>query len=171
MIINCSKEPSIVPISRGGTGATTVSDARNSIFESEFLPIEYGGTGANNASNALVNLGVNDHIVERGTSGKWTYEKYADGTVKMWYKGTYNSAFDNGNYFGAYRGSSQTVGFPFTLNSVTYAHVDHVAPNTGYCLISALTTSQIVIYPYNRTNQKAVQNAIPLMIEIVGTWK
>ena len=112
-----------------------------------------------------------DIKIEQGTSGNWTYEKWSSGIVKMYYTGTYSSAFDGGNYFGAYRGTAQTLTYPFTLASVTYANVDHVAPNTGFCVLSTYDTTQLKFYPYNRTNQKATQSDIKVIAEVVGRWK
>ena len=112
-----------------------------------------------------------DIKIDVGTSGNWTYEKWSSGIVKMYYNGTYSSAFNNGNYFGAYRGTAQTLTYPFTLASVTYANVDHIAPNTGFCVLSTCDTTQLKFYPYNRTNVKATQSHIKVIAEVVGTWK
>ena len=112
-----------------------------------------------------------DIKIEVGTSGNWTYEKWSSGIVKMYYNGTYSSAFSNGNYFGAYRGTGQTLTYPFTLASVTYVNVDHVAPNTGFCVLSTYDTTQLKFYPYNRTNLTATQTGIKVIAEVVGTWK
>ena len=114
---------------------------------------------------------VADYIVEQGTSGNWTYEKWSSGIVKMYYTGTYSSAFNNGNYFGAYRGTAQTLTYPFTLASVAYVNVDHVAPNTGFCVLSTYDTTQLKFYPYNRTNVTATQTDIKVIAEVVGKWK
>ena len=113
----------------------------------------------------------NDIKIEVGTSGNWTYEKWSSGIVKMYYTGTYSSAFNNGNYFGAYRGTAQTLTYPFTLASVTYANANHIAPNTGFCVLSTYDTTQLKFYPYNRTNQKATQSDIKVIAEVVGRWK
>ena len=112
-----------------------------------------------------------DIKIEVDTSGNWTYEKWSSGIVKMYYTGTYSSTFNNGNYFGAYRGTGQTLTYPFTLASVIYANVDHIAPNTGFCLLSTYDTTQLKFYPYNRTNQKSTQTDIRVIAEVVGRWK
>ena len=36
----------------------------------------------------LAALGVKDYIVEQGTSGNWTYHKYASGYADLWWRGT-----------------------------------------------------------------------------------
>ena len=128
------------------------------------------GTEAD-AARAMTNLGVADYIVEQGTSGNWIYEKWSSGIVKMYYNGTYSSAFNNGNYFGSYRGTLQTINFPFTLTEVIIAMAHHIPVNTGFALVSSYTTSSCNVYPYNRTNLKDVQTGLTMMIEVVGTWK
>lgn len=53
-------ENRVIPIEKGGTGATTVAEARKNLgLESttEVIPISQGGTGAATASAALSNLG------------------------------------------------------------------------------------------------------------------
>ena len=114
---------------------------------------------------------IKDVKIEVGTSGNWIYEKWSSGIVKMYYNGTYSSAFDGGNYFGSYRGTAQTLTYPFTLASVTYANVDHVAPNTGFCVLSICDNTHLKFYPYNRTKQTVTQTNIKVIAEVVGTWK
>lgn len=128
------------------------------------------GTEAD-AAVAMANLGIADYIVEQGTSGNWTYEKWSSGIVKMYYNSTYSSAFNNGNYFGAYRGTRQDINFPFTLQKVIYANAHHIPTNTGFALVSSYTTSSCNVYPYNRTNLTAVQTGLTMMVEVIGKWK
>lgn len=61
MIINATKDPNIQPISRGGTGATTVAGARNALGlgnTSGAVPIANGGTGATSVAGARNALGL-----------------------------------------------------------------------------------------------------------------
>lgn len=54
-------ETRVVPIEKGGTGATTVAEARKNLgLESttEVIPISHGGTGATTAADARTNLGI-----------------------------------------------------------------------------------------------------------------
>lgn len=48
------------------------------------LPITQGGTGATTAAEALESLSVKDYVVSTGVSGIWTYEKYKSGWMKAW---------------------------------------------------------------------------------------
>lgn len=52
------------------------------------LPAEFGGTGVATLAELLAALGVKDYIVEQGTSGNWTYHKYASGYADLWWRGT-----------------------------------------------------------------------------------
>lgn len=52
------------------------------------LPVESGGTGVATLAELLTALGVKDYIVEQGTSGNWTYHKYASGYADLWWRGT-----------------------------------------------------------------------------------
>jgi hypothetical protein len=73
MIINATKDPNIQPISRGGTGATSVAGARNALGlgnTSGAVPVANGGTGATTAAAARTNLGVT--VANLGLSGAET---------------------------------------------------------------------------------------------------
>lgn len=52
------------------------------------LPVESGGTGVATLAELLAALGVKDYIIEQGTSGNWTYQKYASGYADLWWRGT-----------------------------------------------------------------------------------
>lgn len=58
---NASYMTGIVPIENGGTGATTIADARGNLGLGNTdgaVPVANGGTGANNHVGALHNLGI-----------------------------------------------------------------------------------------------------------------
>lgn len=59
----------VVPVAKGGTGATTVSGARanlgiGNVASEDILPIAKGGTGATTKVGARTNLGIGDVAVE-----------------------------------------------------------------------------------------------------------
>ena len=107
-------------------------------------------------------------VVAEGTSGNWFYRKWSDGKIEAWYTATFNSAFNNGNYFGGYRGTSQTINLPsLSQTAVKFVSATASTPNTGFCIVGSVSTSQLVIWPYNRTQQTSTQNNIPLYIYVV----
>lgn len=100
----------VLPIIKGGTGATIAADARTNLgfeYGSEtpthipetgdgaiyfkiddeddgVTPIEHGGTGAVTGYDALRNLGAMDYVVESGKSGIWNYRKWNSGNAECW---------------------------------------------------------------------------------------
>ena len=91
-----------LPISQGGTGATTAEDALTNIgaaasshthpasdITSGTLPIERGGTGATTASSAIINLGISGNVLYSNSSG-------SDGTI------TLSSSVSNFTRIGVY---------------------------------------------------------------------
>lgn len=51
------------------------------------LPVDSGGTGVTTLEELRQALGIKDYIVEQGTDGNWTYQKYASGYADLWWRG------------------------------------------------------------------------------------
>lgn len=56
------------------------------------LPVGSGGTGVATLDELRQALGIKDYIIEQGTSGNWTYQKYASGYADLWWRGTVKPA-------------------------------------------------------------------------------
>lgn len=108
------------------------------------------------------------YVIEQGTSSGWVYQKWNNGKIEMWYTDSFSSAFTSSN-FGGYRGTAQTVSLP-SLNqtSILWATSDVITPNTGFSLLSSVSTSSITVYPYNRTSQSSAQTCT-IYLHVVAT--
>lgn len=98
-------------------------------------------TAKDSIVNAINELFGRDYIVEQGTSGIWTYEKWASGKAKCWGKFTQNvSAYALGGFVV---GSASASAYPFVFTSAPYLFpvVQRVGTGGGYAT-----------YDYDRTD-------------------
>ena len=119
-------------------------------------------------TNNTDKAGPTDYVIEQGTSSGWVYQKWNNGKIEMWYTDSFSSAFTSSN-FGGYRGSAQTVSLPLlNQTSILWATSDVITPNTGFSLLSSVSTSSITVYPYNRTSQSSAQTCT-IYLHVVAT--
>lgn len=131
------------------------------------VPIESGGTGASNAEDALINLGVVDYPVEKGTSGIWEYEKLHSGEVNCWTTTTFKLAEieTSGNLS---RGSGY-IPYPSFVKNATFSHcnpLDRVYW-TGRCY-SENGNTYISIW---HTGELDMTSDYKISVHVKGTWK
>ena len=108
------------------------------------LSIANGGTGATTAAGAMANFGVADYIVEQGTSGIWTYEKWNSGTIKCWttnYWSTPTLTMSAISSSGTYKSNAVSMPFPSDL----FVNVDEYF-NAQFSFRSAGTYLQSIMY-------------------------
>lgn len=82
------------------------------------VPIASGGTGATTAADAMVNLGVDDYVVDEGTSGNWSYRKwnsgYAECIARVYCDGVTCTTTWGNMYYSPTRTSGN---YPFSFTS------------------------------------------------------
>lgn len=78
---------------------------------------------------------IADYVVEYGTSGIWTYKKWASGDAECW--GTKTASFTQTNAFGySYLSPLQSaIDYPFTFTEKQFVNVT-VAKVNSYTIIS-----------------------------------
>ena len=85
-------------------------------------------------------IGLNDAVIERGTSGIWTYRKWSSGVAECW--GTYSKSVSHYNtVFGGYAYTSGVVNFPSGLfvSAPMCTYTSRV--NNGMALTGTVTTN------------------------------
>ena len=102
--LETSRVTGTLPLSKGGTGATTAAAARtklglgtlatksavglNGSDVTGTLPVSKGGTGKTTIAGILSALGISDYVESSGTTAKtgitWTWRKYASGVAMCW---------------------------------------------------------------------------------------
>lgn len=110
--------------------------------------IEHGGIAA-------------DFIIEQGTSGMWTYEKYNSGKVKLWGKVSKSVPAKTASNIDAFN-------FPFTFKAVPYVNVGCTAPGTdlygAHNLTNHTTTKSMRVTLINNYTSAAPVEADILVI-------
>lgn len=191
-----SRVTGTLPLSKGGTGATTAAAARTKLGLGTLatksavgldgsdvtgtLPVSKGGTGQTTIAGILSALGISDYIESSGTTAKtgitWTWRKYASGVAMCW--GTCNQITTDVTtaWGGVYvPGSSGNAG-PFDLPFDFTASRCWAAPATwvgDYWLCTWWTpdpTKQTPGYqPVRGSSKTGMTYSIALFV--IGTWK
>ena len=132
------------------------------------LPVESGGTGVTTLAELLAALGVMDYIVEQGTSGNWTYHKYASGYVDLWWRGTVKPTSYTTFGSSAYTNTiSLSMPFGVTGNVVITGSASdlHTICNTDWSYASKTLSFRMArgasMTPTNET----------VSLRVVGKWK
>lgn len=108
-------------------------------------------------------------VVEKGTSGDWTYRKWSDGTVEAWLKYTEPTAqafTASGNFY--YRGISGLY-FPsglFTTTPTVQATMQ--MGNVGSCEIQSINSTACSITVLSAVS---TARAVTVNLYAVGRWK
>ena len=109
-----------------------------------------------------------DYIVEEGTSGIWTYEKWASGNLKMWGHATGTASFTR-TWGGLYICDAITVDYPFTFVSPPVVNMSSSAVSLVTFGGGSSTVSSVKIQAGRGTSASSYNYSIALSVK--GRWK
>lgn len=116
---------------------------------------------------------MGDYVVERGTSGIWTYRKWASGIAECW--GTSSSTqIPQGSLY-----VDHTLTFPFDLYlsqggmNVTFgANTNTIAQrNVPVPTVFAFTDTTITVREWRNINDSSGGASPSFFIRVIGKWK
>ncbi len=111
-----------------------------------------------------------DYIIERGTNGIWTYEKWLSGKAVCWVRRDAEEvAFPHSS--GSLYYNALTLYFPFGLFAGSPSFADIKSVSGGGLIthsINALTSDSVSWYVINTTN---TTQDLELMVYAVGKWQ
>lgn len=139
------------------------------------LSIANGGTGATTPAAACSNLGIKDYIVEQGTSGIWTYKKYASGIAECWGVATQSSVKCTKAWGSIYcsntEGNRISVDFPFTFTAVPVVQATPFRNGGDFwlCTYSTPTTTNTGGWQVLRGSSSTIN--VKISFHAIGRWK
>lgn len=189
-----SRVTGTLPISKGGTGATTAAAARTKLGLGTLatksavgldgsdvtgtLPVSKGGTGATTIAGILSALGISEYITAQGETNGFTWRKWASGVAECWKLHTdtgvtiqtaWGSVFESSPY-GA-------IAYPSGLFTATPCCT--ITPNgspdgkttLGLEIGTAGTAAKTPQWNYTRGTANTSGQTINVAIYAIGRWK
>lgn len=109
-----------------------------------------------------------DYVVEQGTSGIWTYEKWNSGILKCYGKEVKTLTSASSAWQGGYSCGTQMIDVPFMLSAI-YGNATAQHANVAYMANVVATGSKLYYVPLfddpNATRNTTIQ------YYVVGKWK
>ena len=136
------------------------------------LPVSEGGTGATTVEGILANLGIADYTVEQGTTNEWSWEKYANGKIHcaMKVSTSYNASEPSGNLY--YKDYEIVVPGAVPVLTDTINNVI-IMPQAGNGLSFFMTkgiSGRTISYRYVNSAD-VYHNQLTVLYQFDGRWK
>lgn len=128
---------------------------------------------ADKITGLISGVGSADFIVEQGTSGIWTYRKWASGIAECWGAKSVTTAISTA-MGSIYRNSSEIakINYPFTFTTISKASIECKNYNCWFMRGSEGSMTQTDAgYIARPTADSAGTNAYKIQYHTIGTWK
>ena len=123
----------------------------------------------------IAKLGIADYIVEEGTSGIWTYRKFASGIAECWGVASQSSVACTKAWGSIYcsntEGNRISVNFPFTFNGAPLVEATPYRNGADFwlCTYSAPTTTTTGGWQVLRGSSSTIN--VKISFHAIGRWK
>lgn len=128
--------------------------------------------GISESSSSVGDVSV-DHILSRGTVGKWTYEKYKSGVLRAWYDSeatTVTLTTSSGN--GWYRNpNAYTISIPSEIGCTGIKYANIVTMTDLANMITSIVGASTTTLSYYVSHLGTISSySARVRAEIIGTW-
>lgn len=189
-----SRVTGTLPLSKGGTGATTAAAARTKLGLGSLatksavglngsdvtgtLPVSKGGTGQTTIAGILSALGISDHITAQGETNGFTWRKWASGVAECWklhtdtgvtIQAAWGSVFESSPYGEIAYPSGLFTAAPCC--TITTNGSSDGRTTLGLEIGGAGTAAKTPQWNYTRATANASGQTINVAIYAIGKWK
>ena len=189
-----SRVTGTLPLSKGGTGATTAAAARtklglgtlatksavglNGSDVTGTLPVSKGGTGATTIAGILSALRISDYITAQGETNGFTWRKWASGVAECWKLHT-DTGVTIQTAWGSVFESSQYGSIAYPSGLFTATPCCTITPNgspdgkttLGLEIGNVGTAAKTPQWNYTRGTANTSGQTINVAIYAIGKWK
>ena len=193
--LSSSRVTGTLPLSKGGTGATTAAAARTKLGLGTLatksaagldgsdvtgtLPVSKGGTGATTIAGILSALGISDYITAQGETNGFTWRKWASGVAECWKLHTDTGVTIQTAWGSVYESATTYGGILYPSGLFASAPCCTITPNgstnsmttLGLEVGAAGTAAKTPQWNYMRGTANASGQTINVAIYAIGRWK
>lgn len=193
--LSSSRVTGTLPLSKGGTGATTAAAARTKLGLGTLatksaagldgsdvtgtLPVEKGGTGQTTIAGILSALGISDYITAQGETNGFTWRKWASGVAECWKLHTDTGVTIQTAWGNVYESATTYGSISYPSGLFTNAPCCTITPNgssdgrttLGLEIGNVGTAAKTPQWNYMRGTANASGQTINVAIYAIGRWK
>ena len=190
-----SRVTGTLPLSKGGTGATTAAAARTKLGLGALatksavgldgsdvtgtLPLSKGGTGQTTIAGILSALGISDYITAQGETNGFTWRKWASGVAECWKLHTDTGVTIQTAWGSVYESATTYGGILYPSGLFASTPCCTITPNGSPNSMTTLgleigaegTAEKTPHWYYTRATANASGQTINVAIYAIGKWQ